>query len=55
MGGFLRKATNSQSITLGPFVDCCDFKTPKTSLTILNTDVWLIKNGDVAVNKNFGG
>lgn len=55
MGGHLRKATNSQSITMGPFVDDTDFKTLRTSLTILNTDVKLTINGGVTVNKNFGG
>lgn len=50
----LRKATASQSVVLGPFVDPTA-GTPVTSLTIANTDVKLLKNGAASVNKNSGG
>lgn len=55
MGGFLRQATNSQSVAIGPFVDDTDFKTPETGLTIANTDIKLVVNGGSSANKNSGG
>lgn len=55
MPGFLRQSTSSQSRTLGPFVDSSDGITPKTGLTIANTDIKLVKNGAASVDKNSGG
>lgn len=55
MGGFLRQSTASQSVALGPFIDSTDFATPKTGLTIANTDIKLIVNGGASANKNSGG
>jgi hypothetical protein len=55
MPGYLRQSTATQLRALGPFIDDTDFKTPKTSLTINNTDIKLVKNGATAVNKNIGG
>ncbi len=55
MPGFLRKATASQSRALGPFIDDTDFKTPKTGLTIANTDIKLVVNGGASADKNSGG
>ncbi len=55
MAGFLRQSTASQSRALGPFIDDTDFKTPKTGLTIANTDVKLVVNGGASANKNSGG
>lgn len=52
---YLRKSTASQARTIGPFIDSTDFISPKTALTIANTDVKLMKNGGAAVNKNSGG
>lgn len=55
MPGFLKQSTASQSRALGPFVDDTDFKTPKTALTIANTDIKLVVNGGASANKNSGG
>lgn len=55
MGGFLRQATASQAVALGPFLDDTDFKTPETGLTIANTDIKLVVNGGASANKNSGG
>lgn len=55
MPGFLRQSTASQSRALGPFLDSTDFLTPKTGLTIANTDVKLVVNGGASANKNSGG
>lgn len=55
MGGFLRQSTNSQSRSIGPFVDETDGKTAETGLTIGNTDIKLIVNGGASANKNSGG
>lgn len=52
---YLRQSTASQARTIGPFIDDTDFKTPKTGLTINNTDVKLSINGGASVNKNSGG
>jgi hypothetical protein len=55
MPGVLRQATASQSRALGPFLDSTDFLTPKTGLTIANTDIKLVVNGGASANKNSGG
>jgi hypothetical protein len=55
MPGYLRKATASQARALGPFIDSTDFLTPKTGLTIANTDIKLVVNGGASANKNSGG
>lgn len=55
MPGFLRQSTSSQSRAIGPFVDSVDFLTPKTALTIANTDIKLVVNGAASANKNSGG
>ncbi len=55
MPGYLRQATASQSRALGPFIDDTDFKTPKTGLTIANTDIALVVNGGASGTKNSGG
>jgi hypothetical protein len=55
MPGVLRQSTASQSRALGPFLDSTDFLTPKTGLTIANTDIQLIVNGGASANKNSGG
>ena len=41
MDGYLRQSTASQIRAIGPFLDDTDFKTPKTGLTIVNSDVRL--------------
>jgi len=52
----LKYNTASQTIILGPFLDDTDGKTPKTALTIANTDIKLKKhNGTSDTNKNSGG
>lgn len=51
----LRQSTNSQSVTLGPYLDETDGKTPETALTIANTDIKLMANGGASANKNSGG
>lgn len=52
----LRRATASQEIPLGPFVDSTDGNTPETGLTIVNTDIKLWKSGATTLaNKNSGG
>lgn len=55
MPGFLRQATASQSVGIGPFLDDTDFKTAETGLTIANTDIKLVVNGGASANKNSGG
>ena len=56
MPAFLRQSTAGQVIEVGPFLDDTDFKTPKTALTIANTDLKLRKgNGTTHINKNSGG
>lgn len=55
MPGFLRQATASQSVGIGPFIDDTDFKTAETGLTIANTDIKLVVNGGASANKNSGG
>jgi hypothetical protein len=52
---FLRQATASQEILLGPFVAAAD-GTAQTGLTIANTDIKLLLGGATAEqNKNSGG
>jgi hypothetical protein len=52
----LRQATASQEITLGPFLDDSDGKTPETGLTIANTDILIWKSGATTLAaKNSGG
>lgn len=52
----LRQSTAAQIIALGPFVDPAALGTPKTALTIANTDIKLLKWGSSAfVSKNSGG
>lgn len=55
MQTFLRQATASQARALGPFIDDTDFKTPKTALTIANTDIKIVVNGGASADKNSGG
>lgn len=55
MPGYLRQSTASQSRALGPFLDSTDFLTPKTGLTIANTDIKLVVNGGASADKNSGG
>ena len=52
---FLRQSTASQTRLTPRFVDSTDFLTPKTGLTIANTDVKLSKNAGTSANKNSGG
>lgn len=53
---FLRQATTSQEILLGPFLDSTDGNTAETGLTIANTDIKLWKEGGTTEsNKNSGG
>ena len=50
------KATASQEIPLGRFVDATDGFTAETALTIANTDIQIWKTGATAlVSKNSGG
>lgn len=51
---FLRQATASQVVQLGPFIDDTDFKTVKTGLTIANTDIKIVQGG-ASTSKNSGG
>lgn len=55
MHSFLRQSTASQSRTIGPFIDSTDFLTPKTGLTIANTDIKFVLADGTAQNKNSGG
>ena len=55
LNGFLRKATASQTRTIGPFMDDTDFITTENGLTIANTDIKIKINGFTAGNKNSGG
>ena len=53
---YLRQSTASQEVLLGPAIDDTDFKTPKTGLTIANTDIKVWKAGATTLaNKNSGG
>ena len=52
---FLKQATASQAVLLGPFIDDTDGKTAETGLTIANTDIRLSKNGGNMAAKNSGG
>jgi len=53
---FLREFTVSQKIMLGTFLDSTDGVTPKTALTIANTDIKLFKAGATTeASKNSGG
>lgn len=53
---YLRKATASQEILLGQFVDSVDGNTAETGLTIANTDIKLWKGGATTLaSKNSGG
>jgi hypothetical protein len=53
---YLRYATASQEVLLGPFVDSTDGVTAETALTIANTDIKLHKVGATTLaNKNSGG
>lgn len=52
----LKKSTASQVVQIGPFLDDDDGITPKTGLTIANTDIQFLKAGGTSfVNKNSGG
>ncbi len=52
---FLREATAGQVIFLGRFVDKTDGDTEETGLTVLNTDIKLLKHGATSlVSKNSG-
>jgi len=53
--GYLRQATGSQIVIVGPFISDVDFKTAQTGLTINATDVKICKIGGTSVNKNSGG
>ncbi|RCS43940.1 hypothetical protein DTL42_18310 [Bremerella cremea] len=55
MHSYLRQATDDQSRVLGPFLDDSDGKSPRTDLTIGNTEIQLIPNGGVAAAKHSGG
>lgn len=52
---YLRQATASQVVKLGPFLDDTDGKTAETALTIANTDIKLTKAGSSEASKNSGG
>jgi hypothetical protein len=52
---YLKQATASQSVLIGPFVDETDGITAMTGLTIANTDIRLSKNGANIAAKNSGG
>jgi len=53
---YLRKATASQEIILGQFVDSVDGNTAETGLTIANTDIKIWKGGATTLaSKNSGG
>lgn len=52
---YLKQATASQSVLIGPFVDSGDAVTPETGLTIANTDIRLSVNGGNMAAKNSGG
>lgn len=52
----LKYATDSQTISVGFFLDNTNGDTEETGLTVANTDIWLVKNGGTTVtNKNSGG
>jgi hypothetical protein len=52
---YLRQATASQSVLIGPFIDETDGTTAMTGLTISNTDIRLSANGGNIAAKNSGG
>jgi len=53
---WLKQATASQIVQIGPFVDDTDYVTAETGLTIANTDIKFTRAGDtVTTNKNSGG
>lgn len=52
---YLRQATGSQAVLIGPFVDSTDGVTAETGLTIANTDIRLSANGGNMAAKNSGG
>lgn len=52
---FLKQATASQSVLIGPFVDSTDGVTAETGLTIANTDIRLSANGGNMFSKTSGG
>lgn len=52
---YLRQATASQAVLIGPFVDSTDGVTAETGLTIANTDIRLSANGGNMAAKNSGG
>lgn len=52
----LKQSTAGQEVTIGPFLDDTDGKTPEILLTIANTDIQIMKAGATAfINKNSGG
>lgn len=52
---YLKQATASQAVLLGPFLDSTDGVTAETALTIANTDILLSANGGTLTAKNSGG
>jgi hypothetical protein len=52
---YLRQATASQSLLIGPFIDETDGISALTGLTIANTDIRLSANGGNIAAKNSGG
>jgi hypothetical protein len=52
---YLKQATASQSVLIGPFIDETDGITAMTGLTIANTDIRLSANGGNIAAKNSGG
>ena len=53
---YLRQSTASQQVLLGMFISSTDGVTPKTGLTIANTDIVLWKKGGTTIGtKNSGG
>jgi hypothetical protein len=53
MENFLKLST-ATTVLIGPFLDDTNFKDAETGLTILNTDVYLSKNGGAMGAKNNG-
>jgi hypothetical protein len=49
---YLKEATATQTVQLGPFVDDADGKTTEESLTLSQADLQLTKNGGSAAQKN---
>lgn len=53
---FLKAATASQEVLLGPFVDSTDGVTAETALSIANTDIKIhVAGATTLANKNSGG